>query len=136
MSKKFTEAEIKEIIERDGVHVFNDLELKTELGKGTVIIISNDKELYGKMIQKFPKRKISKFAKKTGKVLAILGVGISVVTGGILSWIGLPLAGVGAAIGITGKALDDYKHYKMVIDYDNMRLIFVNKDKADKLYKK
>lgn len=135
MGKKFTEKEIKEIVERDGVHTSNDLELKTELGKGTTIIISDDKELYGKMIQKFPKRKISKFAKKTGKVLTFLGVGISVITGGVLSWIGLPMAGVGAAIGVTGKALDDYKHYEMIIDYDNMRLIFVNKKTADKLYK-
>ena len=120
MSKKFTEKEIKEIIERDGVHTSNDLELKTELGKGTVIIISDDKELYHKMIQKFPKKKISKFAKKAGKALGIIGVGISVLTGGVLAWIGLPLAGVGAAMGITGSALDDYKHYKVVIDYDNM----------------
>lgn len=135
MSKKYTEQEVKEIIERDGVHTSNDLELKTELGKGTIIIISDDKELYSKMIQKFPKRKVSKFAKKTGKILTFLGIGLSIVTGGVLSWIGLPLAGVGAAIGITGKALDDYKHYKMLIDYDNMRLIFVNKEEAYKFYK-
>lgn len=135
MSKKFTEEEIKEIVERDGVRTSNDLELKTELGKGTIIIISDDKELYQKMIQKFPKRKISKFAKKTGKILGFIGIGISVLTAGVLAWIGLPLAGVGAAIGITGSALDDYKHYKMVIDYDNMRLIFINKDKADEFYK-
>lgn len=135
MSKKFTEEEIREIIERDGVHTSNDLELKTELGKGTIIIICDDKELYSKMIQKFPKRKISKFAKKTGKILTFIGIGLSVVTGGVLSWIGIPMAGIGATIGITGKALDDYKHYEMIIDYDNMRLIFVNKNKADKFYK-
>ena len=135
MSKKFTDKEIKEIIERDGVHTSNDLELKTELGKGTIIIISDDKCLYSKMIQKFTKRKTSKFAKKTGKFLTVFGVGISVVTGGILSWIGLPMAGIGATLGITGKALDDYKHYKMVIDYDNMRLIFINKNKAEDVYK-
>lgn len=87
------------------------------------------------MIQKFTKRKISKFAKKMGKFFTVFGVGISVVTGGVMSWIGLPMAGIGATLGITGKALDDYKHYKMVIDYDNVRLIFINKNKAEDVYK-
>ena len=113
----------------NAVYVSNDLELKTEMGKHTPRIISADIKLYEKMIQTFPKAKIAKKSKKGGKVLMWLGIGITVATGGVLSIVGLPIAGAGAVLGVSGIALDDYKHYKIYIDYDEKRLLFRRKRK-------
>ena len=114
-------------------HVPNDLELKTEMGKQTFIIVSDDEELYHSMIQRFPKRKISQTTKKFGNVLTILGLGITIGTGGILSSIGLPLAGIGLTSKLTGGILDDYKHYEMFIDYNNKKLIFCHSEKLKQM---
>ena len=111
---------------KNAVYVTNDLELKTEMGKRTRLIVSTDKDLYYKTIQKWPqaKNKTAKKSKKIGKVLTYLGIGITVASGGVLSGVGLPLAGIGAATGIAGAAIDDYRHYKLFIDYEEKRLVF------------
>ena len=123
MSEKI---DLKEI-EKRAVVVTDDVGLKTEMGKKKKYILSNDPELYHKMIQKFTKHKASKTTKKAGKMAFWTGVGITVLSSGILSWVGLPLAGAGAAVNVSGKALDDYKNYKLYIDYDSRAILFVRK---------
>ena len=121
--QKDTEA-IKEALEK-ATYVSNDLQLKTEIRKKTIAIISTDIELYQKLLKKFPKEKVANKTKKTGKFLTVLGGLITVLTGGILAWIGLPIAGAGAALGLTGMALEDYNDYTLFLDYDKKQVIFL-----------
>ena len=131
MSKKIKAEEVMRHIESEAVHTSSDLELKTEMGKDSPIIVSNDIELYARMLKKFPQEKYrtARRAKKTGKILTALGVAVTVVTCGVFASVGLTMAGIGAAVGMTGAVLDDYPGYKLFIDYDNNRLIFVHKKK-------
>lgn len=110
---------------KNAVHVSNDLELKTAIKQKTLAIISTDIALYTKLLKKFPKEKVSKITKTVGKSLTILGTAITLGTGGILSGIGLPIAGAGALIGVSGMVADDYSDYRIFMDYDNRRVAFV-----------
>lgn len=106
------------------VYVSNDVQLKTEIRKGTSAIVSTDPLLYKRLLQKFPKEKVADTTKKTGKFFTVTGILITVLTGGVLAWIGLPIAGAGAAIGITGLTLDDYKNYTIIMDYEKNQVMF------------
>ena len=108
----------------NAVHVANEVDLKTQIGKKALVIVSSDMELYTRLLQKFPKENMVSSAKSFGKGLIGLGLGISFLTGGFLSFIGIPLAGIGAAIGATGIVLEDYKDYILVMDYDNKMVTF------------
>ena len=116
----------KELLDT-ATYVSDKVHLKTAVEKGETIIISTDPELYSKMLEKFPKEKMTKKSRKVGKKAAILGGVIAVIFSGT---IGLSIAAIGLALNLTGKALDDYKNYTILMDYDNMRLIFV-KTKGD-----
>ena len=111
---------------KNAVFVSNDVELKTEIGKHTRLIVSTDAEFYEKMIQRFPKikHKAAKKSKKYGKALMAVGVGVAVLTGGVLLPVGAIVAGSGAVLEVAGLTMDDYRHYKMYFDYNNQRLIF------------
>lgn len=110
---------------KEAVVVNNDVELKTELGQKRLSVISNDPVLYEQLLQKFSKAQISTKGKTWGTVLTVLGAAITISTGGILWSVGVPMMGAGAAIGITGIALDDYKDYSIVVDYDKKQVIFL-----------
>lgn len=107
------------------VRVSNNIDLKTEMKKNSLVIISTDEKLYENLLKKFPKAKISKGAKKTGKFLTFAGVLISVLSAGFLSFVGIPMAGVGVVLGAAGLVLDDYEDYRVFINYDNKEIIFV-----------
>ena len=115
---------IEEALET-AIYVSNDLELATEIKKKTIAIISTDLNLYGKLLKKFPKEKIADKTKKTGTFFTVAGILITVLTGGVLMWIGLPMAGVGAVIGVTGLALEDYKEYTLFMDYEKNQVVFL-----------
>lgn len=131
MSKKIDFEEMDrnffEEMEKKAVVVTDDVGLKTEMGKEKQCILSRDPELYRKMIQKFTKHKVSRTTKGAGKVAFWTGVGITVLSSGILSGIGLPLAGAGAVANVSGRALDEYKNYRLYIDYDSRAILFVRK---------
>ena len=110
---------------KTAVSVSNDTDLKTEIAKGTLMIISTDPALYSRLLKKFPKEKVSKNTKSVGGALAAFGVLITVITAGAFSFIGLPLAGIGAAMGIAGITLDDYTDYTIGLDYDAHHTIFM-----------
>lgn len=108
----------------NAIHVTNKVDLKTAIGKKALVIISSDNELYERLLQKFPKENVASGAKSLGKVLMGLGAGISILSGGFFSFVGIPMAGIGAALGATGMVLDDYKDYILAMDYDKKQVIF------------
>lgn len=109
----------------NATYVADDLQLKTEIKKKTMVIISTDLALYEKMIQKFPKTKVARKTKAAGDLLTVAGILITVLTGGVLAIVGLPMAGVGVAMEVTGLALEDYKDYSVFMNYDKKQVLFV-----------
>lgn len=110
---------------KNAKHINNDVDLKTAIGQKSLVIISSDSTLYQQLLQKFSKQKMAAKGKGWGKALAVTGVAITVLSSGILSSIGVPLIGAGAALGVTGMVLEDYKDYDLFMDYDNKQVIFV-----------
>lgn len=110
---------------KKAVYVSDEIELKSAVARNELIIISNDLKLYSKLLQKFPKEKITKKANKLGKVIAGLGIGITVATAGLFSFIGLPIAAAGTALGVGGNVLDEYNKYSICMDYKNKKVMFV-----------
>jgi len=123
------EKEWQEAVEK-AVYVANTTDLKTEIGKKTLVIISTDAALYERLLQKMPKETISGGSKFLGKLLVGLGAAISILSFGLFSFIGVPMAAAGAALGVAGIALDDYKDYSLFIDYDAKTVMFL-KTKGD-----
>ena len=107
---------------RQATHVSTDVDLKTAVKKGQLVIISSNSQLYAKMLEKFPKEKVTKKVSSTGKAVASVGVLLTVATGGLL---GLPLVGGGLIAGAAGSILDDYKNYTILMDYDKKEVQFV-----------
>lgn len=127
MSKK-KDAELEEMLRNalnNAVHVSNDLELKTAIGKKNLAIISNDIVLYARLLEKMPKEQVSSGTKSFGKLLIGLGAAISIMSFGLFSFIGVPMAAAGAVMGTIGVALDDYKDYSLVLDYDKKEVVFL-----------
>lgn len=105
--------------------VDNHVDLLTEVKKRVPAIISTEEKLYASFLKKFPREKIAKKSKATGSVLIALGAFITISSSGLLSGIGVPMALTGAAAGVAGKSLEEYKHYSIFMDYDNKRVIFL-----------
>lgn len=127
MSKK-KYAELEAVLEKalnNAVHVSNDLELKTAIGKKELAIISNDTVLYARLLEKIPKERVSAGSKSFGKLLVGLGAAISIMSFGLFAFIGVPMAGAGAVMGTIGIALDDYKDYSLALDYDKKEVVFL-----------
>ena len=97
--------EYKEELMRNAVYVNNSIELKTAIAKKELVIISTDPELYERMLNKITKEEVSNASKLWGKILMGVGAFITVASFGLFSVIGLPIAGVGAALEVTGVAL-------------------------------
>lgn len=110
---------------KNAKHVSNDVDLKTVIGQKSLVIISTDPVLYQRLLQKFSKEKLAGKGKAWGKALAWTGTAITVLSAGVLSSIGIPLIGAGAALGVTGMVLEDYKDYNLFLDYDNKQVVFV-----------
>lgn len=110
---------------KDAVYVSDDISMKTAIQQGKLVVISTDNNLYVKLLDKFPKEKLTKKVSKTGKVMTVAGVFITVASGGLLSSIGIPLAGIGIAGSVAGDALDNYENYSIRMDYDNKQVQFI-----------
>ena len=95
------------------------------MGKKSLAIISTDANLYEKLLQKFPKALVSSKGKTCGKALAGAGLALSILSGGLFAFIGVPLIGAGAAVGGVGILLDDYKNYSIILDYDAKQVVFI-----------
>lgn len=130
MSKKSKEREARilqawnEAFEK-AVCVDNEIDLKTEIGKKSLVIRSSDPKLYARLLGKLPKERVSVGVKGVGKLLAGFGAALTVMSFGALSFVGVPMVAMGAAVDIAGGALDDYKDYSLSMDYDNKQVIFV-----------
>ena len=105
--------------------VDNEIDLKSAIKMERNAIISTDQELYASLLKKVPKEKAARKTKKTGKFLAAFGTIVSVATGGVLAWIGVPIAAAGVLIGGTGIMLEEYKNYSIFLDYDKKKVIFI-----------
>ena len=116
--RDFEEAYQKAVVVKDSVA------LKTAIGKKELVIISEDPVLYERLLNKMPKEKTAATAKKAGGILAVLGVAISVLSFGLFSFVGVPMAIAGGALGATGLILDDYKDYSLFLNYDKQTVIF------------
>lgn len=132
--KKFDENEIKTAL-KTGVVVTNEVELKTEIAKKTPVVISTDSALYERLLQKFSKEKILDGTKTIGGLMVILGSSLSILTYGLFSFIGVPVAGIGALLGFAGSILDDFKKYNIFMDYENMQVAFIRHDAINSLKK-
>ena len=53
---------------RTATHVSNEVDLKTAVQQGKLVIISSNSQLYAKMLKKFPAEKVSKKVSGAGKV--------------------------------------------------------------------
>ena len=129
MSKKSKqkETEIEKAWEEavnNAIHVTNDVDLKTAIGKKALVIISSDSTLYERLLKKMPKENVSAGGKRLGKVLVWLGAAITVLSFGAFAFVGVPMAGAGAVLGAAGLVLDDYKDYSLFLDYDNKQVAF------------
>ena len=125
MEKKNKDLEKFKVAMEKAVYVSDDLQLKTEIKKRTQVIVSTNIDLYAKFVEKFPKEKVAGKVKTAGKVATVSGILITVLTGGVLSGIGLPMAGAGVIAATTGAVVEDYRHYTLFMDYDNKQVIFV-----------
>ena len=105
--------------------VDNEIDLKSAIKMERNAIISTDQELYARLLKKVPKEKAARKTKKTGKFLAAFGTIVSVATGGVLAWIGVPIAAAGVLICGTGLVLEEYKDYSIFLDYDKKKVIFI-----------
>lgn len=110
---------------QNAVYVASEVELKSAIGKKELAIISTNASLYERLLKKYPKESVVSGTKRLGKWLAGIGIAISVLSFGLFSFIGLPMAGVGATIGLTGSALDDCKDYQLFLDYDKHQVLFL-----------
>ena len=105
--------------------VHSDIELKTAIRQKKLVIISSNEELYGRLLKKLPKENISAGSKKLGGFLLVFGTVITIATAGLFSFVGIPLAGAGAALGATGMVLDDYKDYSLLVNYEKKEVVFI-----------
>lgn len=110
---------------RSATHVSNEVDLKTAIQQGKLVIISDNRQLYARMLEKFPMEKVSKRVSYVSKVMMGVGVAMTLASGGLLGPIGIPLAGTGLAGGIAGNVLDDYNNYNIRIDYDQKQVQFI-----------
>lgn len=117
----------------NSVHVTNSVDLRSEVCKKSLVIVSTEAALYEKLIERFPKAKVAKGSRTAGKVLVGLGTAITVLSFGAFSFVGIPIAGAGVALGSTGLVLDDYKDYTILMDYDEKRVIFIKTKGTPKL---
>lgn len=125
MNKNKKDSEIICKAFEEATYVADDLQLKTEIKKNTIAIISTDLALYEKLVKKFPKEKVANTSKKTGKALMFFGVLITVLTGGVLSSVGIPLCAAGMTMEIAGLVAEDYANYTIFMDYDKKQVKFL-----------
>lgn len=107
---------------RTAVHVSNEVDLKTAIQQGKLVIISSDRQLYAKMLEKFPLEKVSKKVSGAGKIVAGVGAALTVATGGIL---GIPLIVGGLAGNVVGNVADNYRNYVIRMDYEKKQVQFI-----------
>ena len=116
--REFEEAYQKAVVVKDSVA------LKTAIGQKELVIISEDPILYERLLNKMPKEKTAATAKKTGGILVVLGVAISVLSFGLFSFVCVPMSIEGGALCATVLILDDYKDYSLFVNYDKQTVIF------------
>lgn len=107
---------------KQATYVSTDIDLKTAVQRGDLVVISTDNELYEKLLKKFPMEKVTKGVSKAGNKVAGVGVILTVATGGLL---GLPLVGYGILAKVAGNLLDDYKNHTILMDYDKRQVQFI-----------
>ncbi len=52
---------------KDAVYVSDDTSMKTAIQQGKLVVISTDNALYTKLLEKFPREKLTKKFQKQGK---------------------------------------------------------------------
>ena len=110
---------------KNATHVENDIDLRTAIGLKKLVIISSDLKLYERLLKKAPKESIASGSKKLGGILIGLGAFLTIATSGFLAFVGVPIAGAGAALGATGLVLDDYKDYSLFLSYSTNTVMFI-----------
>ena len=128
--EKQAENIINEAISKATV-VGNDTDLKTAVRKKVLAIISTDSKLYERLLKKLPKENVSIAAK--GLAQPLISWGAVLVWTGIFTIPGLIMLGSGAALEVTGLALDDARNYSIMMDYDNKRVILLKTKGKPKL---
>ena len=58
-------------------------------------------------------------------MLVGVGAAISILSYGLFSFIGVPIAAAGATLGVGGNMLDEYNKYSISMDYKNKKVMFV-----------
>ena len=112
-------------------YIDSEIDLKCAINTREVVIVSSDSELFIELESKFKKKKFSTTAKKKGSLFSKIGVGLFAVSmfipgvRGVVLMGELAIAGIGGLSKIAGSAMDDFKNYTMVIDYENKRVIFI-----------
>ena len=109
---------------KKAVYVSNDIDLKSAIARNELVVISDDINLYKNLLSKFSKDKIAKKTNGFGKILMGIGATITVATYGLFAFVGVPIAAVGAALGVGGKALDDYEKYTIAMNHDEKQVAF------------
>lgn len=101
--------------------VDNSLDLKCAQKLGETVIISTSKEFFVELDKKVSGSKIARKTKSVGKKGIILGGILTILTGGL----GLVVLGASALGTVAGVAMDQFKDYKIMLDYDCKRVIFL-----------
>ena len=112
-------------------YVDNELDLKCAINTREVVIVSSNKELFEELEAKFKKKKASTKTKKTGSLVSKIGMGLFTVSlfipglNGVVLMGELAVAGIGGLGKLAGSAMDEFKNYTMIIDYEKKRVLFV-----------
>lgn len=112
-------------------YVNNEIDLRCAVNTREVVIVSSDTALFVELESKFKKKKASVKTKKAGSFLSKVGMGLFAISlfvpglNGVVLMGELAVAGIGGLSKLLGSAIDDFKNYTMVIDYENKRVLFV-----------
>lgn len=108
-------AEITPVIANDA------MELRCARKLGEIVIVCTDKAFFAELDKKVSGNNALRKTKSMSKKGILAGIALSFFTAGA----GLVVMGLGALGTIAGTAMDQFKDYKVIMDYSERRVIFL-----------
>lgn len=112
-------------------YVSTEIDLKCALKTGELVIVSSDESLFVELESQLKKKQTSTKTKKGSSLVAKIGSGLFVISlfipglNGAVLMGELAVAGIGGLGKLIGSALDDFKNYALVADYENKRILLL-----------
>lgn len=109
--------------------VNNSVDLRCAQKIGETVIICTDRQFFVELDKKVSGNNVVRKTRSLGKKGIIAGAILSFFTAGL----GLVVVGLSALGTIAGVAMDQFKDYKVIMDYADQRVIFL-KEKGNHRY--